>query len=249
MTAAAFVCRAIRVTRAAVGAAPLCALLLAGTDGPALAQIAAQPPALAGTSWRLVSLQRPGEADIQPADDTGYTLDFQDDGRLRARVDCNGGRGRWASPAPGRIEFGPLGLTREQCKPGSLHDRIVRDWRSIRTYEIRANHLFLSVDDGGGTYEFRPLPPKEPVTLAVASVGPVAFDCTQAGKPAGSLQATFYETQPAMVLVERDGRARPAFAVPAAKGAQYAGADLVFAEIGRDASVVWGSTTIACRRR
>ena len=108
---------------------------------------------------------------LMPADETSYTLDFQADGRLRARVDCNGGRARWSSSAPGVIEFGPLGLTRETCKPGSLNERFVADWRSIRAYSIKAHHLFLATASGTALYEFRPLPPTEPVSTAVASGG------------------------------------------------------------------------------
>jgi hypothetical protein len=184
-----------------------------------------------------------------PADETSYTLDFQADGRLRARVDCNGGRGRWSSSAPGAIEFGPLGLTRETCKPGALQERFVADWRSIRGYSIKAHHLFLATGTGSALYEFRPLPPKEPVTIAVASVGPFTYDCTEPGNRAGAVQATFYQTQPAMVLVEREGRTRPAFAVPAASGTKFLGADLVFGDLGGQASVVWSGVTLECRRQ
>jgi heat shock protein HslJ/membrane-bound inhibitor of C-type lysozyme len=204
---------------------------------------------LAGTSWRLVSFQGRGDKPVLPKDETSYTIDFQADGRLRARIDCNGGRGRWRSSGPGLLEFGPLGLTHEKCQPGSLHDRIVKDWRSVRSYAIKANHLFLSLSAGNGTYEFRPLPPKQPVTPAVASEGPIAFDCTDGGNRSGSLQATFYQTQPAMVLVEREGLTRPAFAVAAASGTKYQGKDLVFWETRGEASVVWSAVTLKCQRR
>jgi heat shock protein HslJ len=232
----------------AIAAVPLAALVLvcaAATHASAQDAVST----LAGTSWRLVSIQPRGEKPLLPSDETSYTLDFQADGRLRARVDCNGGRGRWSSPAPGRIEFGVLGLTREQCKPGSLHDRIVKDWRSIRMYAIKANHLFLSLSQGAGTYEFRPLPPKEPVTSAVASIGPIQYECSQGGSRAGTLQATFYQTAPAMVLVEREGRTRPAFSVPAPKGMKYDGKDVVFAEVGGEATVSWSGATLNCNRR
>lgn len=214
----------------------------------AWAQTSPRPTSpLAGTSWRLISFQGAGEKPVIPADPVAYTLEFQADGRLRARIDCNGGRGRWASPAPGRIEFGPLGLTRVECKPGSLHDRIVKDWPAIDSYAVKENQLFLSVRGGTGTYQFSPLPPKEPVTRTVASEGPFAFQC--APPAGGALQATFYQTEPPMVLVEREGRTRPAFAVPSASGAKYNGKDLEFWETRGEASVVWSGVTLTCRRR
>lgn len=117
-------------------------------------------------------------------------------------------------------------------------------------YTIKANHLFLTVSGGKGTYEFRPLPPKEPVTTAVAAAGPFTYDCnTPSGNRAGTLQATLYQTQPAMMLVERDGRTRPAFAVPSAKGTKYEAKELVFSEVGGEASIVWSGITLVCRRR
>jgi membrane-bound inhibitor of C-type lysozyme len=102
---------------------------------------------------------------------------------------------------------------------------------------------------GGGTYEFRPLPPTEPVTSAVASVGPVTYQCTGSGNRNGTLQATFYQTQPAMMLVEHEGKTRPAFAVPAASGAKYVAKDLVFWETRGEASVLWAGIELKCRRR
>jgi hypothetical protein len=221
------------------------------TGWPASAQT---PPVvtksdLAGTSWRLVRIQMSGQKPLVPSDETAYTIDFQVDGRLRARIDCNGGRARWSSVEPGAIQFGPLGLTKEKCKAGSLHDRIVKDWRSIRSYAIQSNNLLLFAKPGNATYEFSPLPPKEPVTVSVASNGPVAFDCTQGGKAGGALHATFYQTQPPMVLVERDGRTRPAFSVPAASGTKYEAKELVFWEARGLASVVWSGVSMECRRR
>jgi len=219
------------------------------TEGAAASRGWPAPFTLAGTSWQLVSFQGRGEKPVVPSDTTRYTIDFQVDGRLRARIDCNGGRARWTSAGPGQIAFGPLGLTDEKCKPDVLHDRIIKDWRSIRSYAMKANNLFLSVAAGNGTYEFRALPPKEPVTSAVASIGPVTYACTQPGGRGGTLQATFYQTQPAMVLVEHDGRTRPAFAVPAASGAKYDAKDLMFWETRGEASVIWAGVTLKCQRR
>jgi heat shock protein HslJ len=242
--------RCVIATTASIAAMLLSAVIVTAHGSVAAAQTRSDPSsALAGTAWRLVSIETGAGRPLLPSDDTAYTIDFQADGRLRARIDCNGGRARWNTPAPGRIEFGPLGLTQKPCKPGSLQDRIMQDWRAIRSWTLKANHLFLSVNGGKATYEFRPLPPKEPVTPAVASVGPIGYDCAQSGKPAGGLSATFYQTQPAMVLVERDGRARPAFAVPAASGTQYEAKDLMFREARGEATVTWSGTTLACRRR
>jgi para-nitrobenzyl esterase len=73
------------------------------------------------------------------------------------RIDCNRGRGTWMSKGTGNIEFGPLALTRALCPPESLHDRIVRQSSSVRSYLIKDGHLFLGLIADGGAYEFAPL--------------------------------------------------------------------------------------------
>ncbi len=49
--------------------------------------------------------------------------------------------------------------------------------------------------------------PMEPVAerSAVTSIGPVTYECMQAGRGIDGLTATFYQTTPAMVLVEHGG--------------------------------------------
>jgi hypothetical protein len=86
------------------------------------------------------------------------------------------------------------------CPPGSLPDRIVKDWGFVRSYVIEDSHLF-------------------------------------------------YQTQPPMALVERVGRARPAFGVPPASGTKYEGQDVMFWEARGEASVLWSGTELKCQRR
>jgi heat shock protein HslJ len=123
---------------------------------------AASPPpgpgrGLDGTSWQLVKLQGADGIPLTPDDPGKYTLDLTGDGRLTARVDCNRARGTWKSPGLGRIAFGPLVLTRAMCPPGSLHDRIVKDWFLVRSYVVRDGHLFLTLKEKGGVLEYEPV--------------------------------------------------------------------------------------------
>jgi heat shock protein HslJ len=104
-------------------------------------------PSLAGTSWQLVKFQGSDDKTMIPDDKAKYTIQFNTDGSLSARIDCNRGRGTWKSAGPSQLQFGSLGLTRAMCPPGSLHDVIVKHWGFIRSYVIRDGHL-LSVADG-----------------------------------------------------------------------------------------------------
>src|SRR5688572_23204371 len=103
-------------------------LLFAACAGRAPSPSTGAAPSVDGTSWRLVKLQRGDGTTLVPDDLAKYTVDFNADGSLTARIDCNRGRGTWPSSGPSQLELGPMALTRAQCPPGSLHDRLVKDW-------------------------------------------------------------------------------------------------------------------------
>lgn len=115
-------------------------------------------PGLAGTSWQLVGFQGGDGTVLQPDDRSKYTFAFGADGNVSARIDCNRARGGWKSSQPGRLEFGPMAITRAACPPGSLHDQIVRQLPFVRSYVIKNGNLFLSLMADGGTYELEPAP-------------------------------------------------------------------------------------------
>lgn len=129
----------------------------------ALAQVAAcagpakDPSGLSGTSWQLVRFQGGDGTTVRPDDRFKYTIAFEDDGILSARIDCNRARGSWKSEGPSRLEFGPMAITRAQCPPGSLHDRIVEHLPYMVSYVVKDGRLFLSLIADGGIYEFEPL--------------------------------------------------------------------------------------------
>jgi len=110
---------------------------------------------LEGTFWQLVRFEGGDGTVLTPDDGSKYTIDFQADGHLAARIDCNRGRGTWTSDGA-RLQLGPMALTRAMCPPGSLHDRIVRHWDAVSSYVVRDGHLFLVLKADGGTYEFAP---------------------------------------------------------------------------------------------
>ncbi|HEY8249576.1 MAG TPA: META domain-containing protein [Burkholderiales bacterium] len=111
---------------------------------------------LGGTSWQLVKFQGGDDTVLRPDDKSKYTLAFGADGTVSARIDCNRARGAWKSPEKGRLEFGPMAVTRAMCPPGSLHDQIVKQLPHVRSYVIKDGHLFLSLMADGGIYELEP---------------------------------------------------------------------------------------------
>ena len=205
---------------------------------------AAGPASLAGTSWQLVRFQGGDGAVVTPDDGSKYTLAFGADGAVAARIDCNRGRGTWKSASPGQLALGPLALTRAMCPPQSMHDRIVKHWGGIRSYVMKDRHLFLSLMADGGIYEFQPAGAGPPsFESPVAARGPVSFTCGGGD----ALRATFYPTQPAMVLLERAGVTRPAFQVKAASGSRYEGDGVLFWEARGEATLNWMGVQSACK--
>ena len=112
---------------------------------------------LGGTAWQLVRFQGGDDKTLTPDDKSKYTIQFNTDGSISARIDCNRGRGTWKSSGASQLQLGPLALTRAMCPPGSLHDQIVRQWEHVRSYVIKNDHLFLSLMADGGIYEFEPM--------------------------------------------------------------------------------------------
>ena len=132
----------------------LVTLALLFSRAPAAPQV--PPDSLGGTSWQLVNFRGGDDSILTPDAKTKYTIAFASDGNVSVRFDCNRGRGAWTSPGPKQVQFGPLALTRAMCPPGSLHDRLAKQWPFVRSYFIEGGHLFLSLTADGGTYEWEP---------------------------------------------------------------------------------------------
>jgi metallo-beta-lactamase class B len=112
---------------------------------------------LAGTSWKLVRFRGGDDSTLAPDDPARYTLEFQEEGRLAARVDCNRGSGTWKSDEPNQLELGPLALTKMACPPSPFADRLLKDWSHVRSYVLKDGRLYVSLMADGGIYELEPL--------------------------------------------------------------------------------------------
>jgi putative lipoprotein len=232
-------------------------LELFGKDETRVATFSADPQAnaagtsrdpISGTSWRLVRFVGGDDTVRTPDDRNKYTLAFEANGGVAARIDCNRGRGTWKSSGASQLELGPLALTRAQCPQGSLHDHIVKQWSYIRSYVVRNGHLFLSLMADGGIYEFEPVPvATASFKSPVQSRGPVAWTCTRPGATAEALRTTFYETQPGLVILQRGAVTQAAFRVKSASGARYEGEGLQFWEGRGEARLTWMGVESTCK--
>lgn len=112
---------------------------------------------LAGTSWQLVEILSMDDTVERPEAPSRYTLEFDTDGTMRLRADCNRGIGPWSSESPGQIHFGPIAATKAMCPPGSLHDRYTAQFKWVRGYVLEDGHLFLTTMADGAILEFEPI--------------------------------------------------------------------------------------------
>jgi heat shock protein HslJ len=62
-------------------------------------------PELIGGTWRLVQFRGGDDTTVKPDDPAKYTLQFNADGSVAARIDCNRGRATWKSAR--NLEFVP----------------------------------------------------------------------------------------------------------------------------------------------
>jgi heat shock protein HslJ len=113
--------------------------------------------ALAGTTWRFVQIMPMDDRVDVPNDRSLYTLEFNADGSMRVRADCNFGKGSWASAPAGQLLFGQIAATRALCPPGSLHDRYMAQFPWVRSYVIKEGRLFLATMADGSIIEFEPM--------------------------------------------------------------------------------------------
>jgi heat shock protein HslJ len=119
--------------------------------------VAEVAPPLAGRVWVWqVSEHRDGTRVVSPAAER-YTLEFEDDGRVRVRADCNRGSGRYTISADNRLNISAVATTKMGCPPGSKDGEFLRDLASIQGYRLDGGNLVLLANDTG-TMRFAPTP-------------------------------------------------------------------------------------------
>ena len=137
-----------------------CPTQAAEPDASALPVVPAPAAAsgLANTFWELVQFEGGDGRVLIPEAAAKYTIAFENDGHLSARIACNHGRGTWRTESPSQLRFGPLALTRAMCRPHALlQDRLSTDWLSVRSYVLKDGRLYLSLLADSGIYEFQPI--------------------------------------------------------------------------------------------
>lgn len=128
--------------------------------GCATAAVPSHP--LAGTSWRLISLE--SMSDEQPTmtvdNPAKYTVAFGTDGHAAFQLDCNRGSATWeataSSPDSGRLTFGPIAATLMGCPPPSSATQVVTALGYVRGFRLAGGRLHMSLMADGGILHWQP---------------------------------------------------------------------------------------------
>lgn len=131
-------------------------------------------PNLVNKTWAWVARDPNGNASdpITVPNPENYTLYFNEDGTFSAKVDCNQGAGRYATPTVGNIfmELGPM--TMAACPEGSLADSFIQMFGPAQSYRIEQNGTRLAFSwAAGGPIDYFELLDVEDTELPDAEEG------------------------------------------------------------------------------
>lgn len=108
---------------------------------------------LTGRAWKLTAVTGTGTGSAIPpgvipvADQTRYTITFNDDGTFAAKADCNSVSGSYTTDG-NRITIKPGPSTLVACPAGSLGDAFVAALGQAASYAVGSNVLTLTLNGG-----------------------------------------------------------------------------------------------------
>ena len=110
---------------------------------------------LTSQEWTWVNTLMNDGSQFLPSTEGAFTLTFQDDGRVIAATDCNGGNGSYELGADSSLTFGPMATTMMFCEE-SAETQFFQDLNNIGSYMIDENGnlvLMLKFDSGSMIFE------------------------------------------------------------------------------------------------
>jgi heat shock protein HslJ len=110
-------------------------------------------PTLAGRVWTWQSSELRGERIVPDAPER-YTIEFQPDGRVQVRADCNRGGAGYTSRADRSVSITPVATTKMGCPAGSKGTEFVRQLADVEGYDFVDGNLVLRLKSNAGTMRF-----------------------------------------------------------------------------------------------
>jgi heat shock protein HslJ len=125
-------------------AAVLAALSFAGCDD------ATEPTDIVGGTWRLERIRPTGNAEVvSVSDPSRFTIEFETDGQVSVRADCNSCGGRYTIADDETLTVTDLTCTLIACPGAPLDTQFVGILQGARSIEIEDDRLEIRSADGG----------------------------------------------------------------------------------------------------
>lgn len=106
---------------------------------------------LVGKTWLWQKTEFNSGKDIPVLQPDAYTLQFQSDGTVNIKADCNNGGGRYTVSNSTDLTISIETMTRAMCPPDSLSDEYVNELNDTGSYTIERNgELVLALKSGAG---------------------------------------------------------------------------------------------------
>jgi len=114
------------------------------------------PRLILNKTWQWESTITPVEKITVTAPER-YTILLTDDGKVKAKFDCNGGGGNYRI-SEGELSFGPLLSTRMACPEDSMDAAFMKDLQRVASFFIKDGFLYLELPYDSGTMKFKAAP-------------------------------------------------------------------------------------------
>jgi heat shock protein HslJ len=101
---------------------------------------------LVGPKWYWVGTQSQVDP-VKVAQPIKYTLEFLSSGTVNVKADCNTGSGTYKVEGD-HITFGPIGMTRMACPPGSQDTQFLQGLSAVRTFNVDGNNMMFVLNNG-----------------------------------------------------------------------------------------------------
>src|SRR5206468_2185222 len=102
-------------------------------------------PTLGGHAWAWQGTELTGSERMVPDAPERYTIEFQRDGRVQLRADCNRGGAEYAAGVNRSLSMTPAATTKIGCPPGSKGTAFVRQLGETDSYDFVNGDLVLTL--------------------------------------------------------------------------------------------------------
>jgi heat shock protein HslJ len=112
-------------------------------------------PTLGDRVWAWQGTQLVGNERVVPDAPERYTIEFQPDGRVQLRADCNRGGAGYAVGANRSLTLAPAATTKMGCPSGSKGTEFVRQLAEVGGYDFVDGDLVLTLKSNAGAMRFK----------------------------------------------------------------------------------------------